>query len=167
MKKTLLFLFCMMISSFCFAKQITVQIIQHDKTTNHVEESSLVIEDELLNGFFDNGFIVSNTPAVISESETQDLSFYNIGIGDAYEGGADFFVQVKLFYNEKNQSEKEQNNGKTKTRLEKIDWTIASAVTGNKIKESTISNTSSETEPEDLRVISSDLIFEIKRAIKA
>lgn len=167
MKKILLFLLSMLFSTVCFAKQITVQIIQHDKTTNQVAESSLVIEDELLNGFFDNGFIVSNTPAVVSESETQDLSFYNIGIGDAYEGGADFFVQVKLFYNEKNQSEEESIISKKKTRLEKIDWTVASAVTGNKIKESSISNYSSETEPDDLRVISSDLIFEIKRAIKA
>ena len=41
---------------------------------------------------------MSNTPASVSVSEKQDLSLYNTGLGDAYEGGADYFVQIKLFY---------------------------------------------------------------------
>ena len=80
LKKLMLFLLCISLSTVAFAKQITIQIIQHDITTDTVEESSLVVEDQLLDGFFDNGFIVSNTPASVSNSEVQDLTFFNSGI---------------------------------------------------------------------------------------
>lgn len=174
LKKSILFLACLLFSSTVFAKQITIQIIQHNIATDKVAESSLVIEDGLLDGFFDNGFIVSNTPASVSVSEKQDLSLYNTGLGDAYEGGADFFVQIKLFYDgsAQNKTGTPKKTGKKKetireTGLERVDWTVASAVTGKKIKESTMSFSDAEDNGDDLGLLSASLIFEIKRAIKA
>ena len=174
LKKSILFLACLLFSSTVFAKQITIQIIQHNIATDKVAESSLVIEDGLLDGFFDNGFIVSNTPASVSVSEKQDLSLYNTGLGDAYEGGADFFVQIKLFYDgsTQNKSGTPKKTGKKKetireSGLERVDWTVASAVTGKKIKESTMSFSDDEANGDDLGLLSANLIFEIKRAIKA
>lgn len=174
LKKSILFLACLLFSSTVFAKQITIQIIQHNIATDKVAESSLVIEDGLLDGFFDNGFIVSNTPASVSVSEKQDLSLYNTGLGDAYEGGADFFVQIKLFYDgsAQNKSGTPKKSGKKKetireSGLERVDWTVASAVTGKKIKESTMSFSDAEANGDDLGLLSANLIFEIKRAIKA
>ena len=166
LKKLMLLLFCISLSSLAFAKQITIQIIQHDITTDKVEESSLVVEDQLLDGFFDNGFIVSNTPAFVSNSDAQDLSFYNTGIGDAYEGGADYFVQIKLYYDNSYVTSSTKSTVKREIFLERVDWTIASAVTGKKIKESSLPCAKLGIK-DDLRLISDDLIFEIKKAIKA
>lgn len=171
LKKLILFLFCISLSSVAFAKQITIQIIQHDNTTDTVAEASLVVEDQLLDGFFDNGFIVSNTPASVSNSEVQDLTFFNSGIGDAYEGGADYFVQIKLYYDNSSivsaQVEKGKKSvGKREISLERVDWTVASATTGKKIKESSLPCAKLGIK-DDLRLISDDLIFEIKKAIKA
>ena len=171
LKKLMLFLLCISLSTAAFAKQITIQIIQHDITTDTVEESSLVVEDQLMDGFFDNGFIVSNTPASVSNSEVQDLTFFNSGIGDAYEGGADYFVQIKLYYDNSSVApapvEKGKKGvGKRVICLERVDWTVASATTGRTIKESTLPCAKLGIK-DDLKLISDDLIFEIKKAIKA
>ena len=47
-------LFC---GSLCFANQISFQIVQHDESLDSVSEDSMVIEDSVLNNFFDYGFI--------------------------------------------------------------------------------------------------------------
>ena len=106
-------------AQLCFARQVSFQIIQHDDRTQDVTEQSLVIEDELLNGFFETGYIVTNSPTVVSQSDEDDVVLYNKALGDAYEGSSDYFIQIKLFYN---------------NALKQIDWSIASAATGKIIK---------------------------------
>ena len=64
-----------MCANFCFAKQIQLQIVQHDDRTDTVTEDSLVIEDELLAGFFETGYIITNSPAVVSSSASDDVTW--------------------------------------------------------------------------------------------
>ncbi|MBP5602778.1 MAG: hypothetical protein J6X78_08625 [Treponema sp.] len=135
----------------CFAKQISIQIVQHDERTDKVTESSLVIEDELLNGFFETGYIITNSPTVVSQSDNDDMLLYNKALGDAYEGSSDYFVQIKLYY---------------KNSLKTVDWTIASVATGRTIKESSFEN-SSTTDEKGLRKVSSQLVSEITKIIKS
>ena len=104
-KRSILIAITLFAASFCFAKQITLQIVQHDELSDKVFESSMVVEDELLNGFFDNGFIVTNSPASVSASSLQDVNLFNTGIGDAYEGSSEYFLQIKLYYNAAQSSE--------------------------------------------------------------
>ena len=84
--------------SFCFANQISFQIVQHDESLDCVSEDSMIIEDSVLNNFFEYGYIVTNSDAAISESKAQDEKLYKIGQGDAFNGFSDYFIQIRLYY---------------------------------------------------------------------
>ena len=138
-------------AQLCFARQVSFQIIQHDDRTQDVTEQSLVIEDELLNGFFETGYIVTNSPTVVSQSDEDDVVLYNKALGDAYEGSSDYFIQIKLFYN---------------NALKQIDWSIASAATGKIIKKSSIKGSVVTDDEKGMKKISSKLISEIFDTLK-
>ena len=150
-RKLLLIAGLLLCAQFCFAKQVSFQIIQHDDKTQNVTEQSLVLEDEMLNSFFETGYIVTNSPTVVSESAENDVILYNKALGDAYEGSSDYFIQVKLFYN---------------NSLKQIDWSIASVATGNKIKESSITGSVTAADEKGMKKISSRLMSEIYDILK-
>lgn len=150
-RKLLLIAGLLLCAQFCFAKQVSFQIIQHDDKTQNVTEQSLVLEDEMLNSFFETGYIVTNSPTVVSESAENDVILYNKALGDAYEGSSDYFIQVKLFYN---------------NSLKQIDWSIASVATGNKIKESSITGSVTAADEKGMKKISSKLMSEIYDILK-
>lgn len=150
-RKLLLIAGLLLCAQFCFAKQVSFQIIQHDDKTQNVTEQSLVLEDEMLNSFFETGYIVTNSPTVVSESDENDVILYNKALGDAYEGSSDYFIQVKLFYN---------------NSLKQIDWSIASVATGNKIKESSIKGSVTAADEKGMKKISSRLMSEIYDILK-
>ena len=58
--------------TLCFANQISFQIVQHDDTLDSVSEDSMIIEDSVLNNFFEFGYIVTNSDAAVSDSTAQD-----------------------------------------------------------------------------------------------
>ena len=97
-RKYILIAGLLLCAQVCFARQVSFQIIQHDERTEKVTEQSLVIEDELLSGFFESGYIVTNSPTVVSNSDANDIVLYNKALGDAYEGSSDYFIQIKLIY---------------------------------------------------------------------
>ena len=139
-------------ANFCFAKQIQLQIVQHDDRTDSVSEDSLVIEDELLNGFFETGYIITNSPAAVSASASDDLILFNKAMGDAWEGSSDYFVQIKLYYT---------------NSLHTIDWSVASVTTGKTIKESKFESSVRPLDEKGLRNVSSRLITEISKILKS
>ena len=151
--KHLFLILCLFLcAQFCFAKQISFQIVQHDQRTDKVTEDSLILEDELLNGFFETGYIITNSPTVVSNSADDDQVLYNKALGDAWEGCSDFFIQIKLNY---------------KNNLSTVDWTLASVSTGRTIKESSLENAVVVTDYKSLRKLSSQLISEITKIIKS
>ncbi len=161
MKKSLSILVLMLCTVCCFAKQISIQIVQHDNCSEEVTEQSLVIEDNLLNGLFDEGYIVTNSPAEISTSENQDATFLKKGIGEAFEGYSDLFIQVKIYYATEDPSKP------SKSYIEKVDWLLASAKTGVTIQDNTIKNEIGKSKLDELNTLSFNLLSEIKKAIKA
>ena len=72
-RKYILIAGLLLCAQVCFARQVSFQIIQHDERTEKVTEQSLVIEDELLSGFFESGYIVTNSPTVVSNSDANDI----------------------------------------------------------------------------------------------
>ncbi len=158
--KILIFTFLFLIgSAWCSARQVSFQIVQHDGTSE-VSEQSLTIEDEIMNHFFDYGYIVTNSDAQVSSSDKQDENLFNTGIGEAIDGFSDYFVQIKLFYNKAGQKGENPD-------LTKIDWTLASAKTGEKIRKNSITNFKLEHKKDDMKNISSALAAEINTALKA
>lgn len=143
----------------CFASQISFQVIQHDAGIDSVVESSLVIEDEVLNGFFNKGYIVTNSPTEVSASKNQDETLWKTGIGEAFEGFSDYFIQIKLFY--------VVSEDKRNRNISNIDWTIAAANTGIVIKENSIENKLNINKKDDLRKLTLNLVSQIDKALKA
>ena len=151
-KQIILIACVFMCANFCFAKQIQLQIVQHDDKTDTVSESSLVIEDELLAGFFETGYIITNSPAVVSSSASDDVIYFNKAMGDAFEGSSDYFVQIKLYYS---------------TSLHTVNWSVASVATGKTIKESTFESAVKPMDAKGLKNVSSKLVSEISKALKS
>lgn len=149
-------------SSFCFANQISFQIVQHDDSLDSVSEDSMTIEDSVLNNFFEYGFIVTNSDAAISDSTAQDERLYKIGQGDAFTGFSDYFIQIKLYYERTEQTLTKNSD------LYKIDFSITSVKTGKKIADKSINDIKIDrTKKNNLTKVSSDLVNEINKALKA
>ena len=146
--------------ALCFANQISFQIVQHDDSLDSVSEDSMVIEDSVLNNFFEYGFIVTNSDAAISESQAQDEKLYKIGQGDAFNGFSDYFVQIRLYY------ERTEQTLANTSDLYEIDFSITSVKSGKKIADRSIKNIKVDrTKKNNLVKISSDLVNEINQQI--
>ena len=149
-------------TSLCFANQISFQIVQHDDSLDSVSEDSMVIEDSVLNNFFEYGFIVTNSDAAISESLAQDERLYKIGQGDAFNGYSDYFVQIKLYY------ERTAETLSASADLYQINFSITSVKSGAKIVDKTLKDLKFDrTKKNNLVKISSELVSEISKALKA
>ena len=161
-KRIVIFSALLLSAALCFANQISFQIVQHDDSADNVTEDSMIIEDSVLNTFFEYGYIVTNSDAAISDSESQDERLYKIGSGDAFNGFSDYFIQIKLYY------ERTEQTLSTSSDLYKIDFTIASVKNGVKIAEKSLENLKVDrTKKNNLVKISSELVNQINKALKA
>ena len=148
--------------SLCFGNQISFQIVQHDAALDSVSEDSMVIEDSVLNNFFEYGYIVTNSDAAISESEAQDEQLYKVGQGDAFNGYSDYFIQIKLYY------ERTEETLVNTSDLCGIDFSITSVKSGKKIAAKSMKNIKIDrSKKNNLVKISSDLVNEISKALRA
>ena len=158
-----LFILTVLLASgaLCFANQISFQIVQHDESLDSVSEDSMVIEDSVLNNFFEYGFIVTNSDAAISESKAQDEKLYKIGQGDAFNGFSDYFVQIRLYY------ERTEQTLVNTSDLYEIDFSITSVKSGKKIADRSMKNIKIDrTKKNNLVKISADLVNEISKALR-
>lgn len=158
-KKILTVLFVMICSSFAFARQICFQVVQHDESSDVVTEQSLVIEDQVLNSFFEKGFIVTNSPSVTSQSESQDESLFKTGLGDAFYGYSDYFIQIKVFYEPRVGTLTDLAN------IKKIDWSVTEAKTGIKIVDETMADIKPVNKKTDMNRVTSNLTVEINKVL--
>lgn len=146
-------------SACCFARQVSFQIVQHDDRTDKVTEQSYVVEDELLNDFFEYGYIVTNSDAAISDSEEQDQALLCTGIQEAIDGYSDYFIQIKLYY--------EMIGGSQLVCLRKIDWVITNVVNGKTVTSKTFKIEKEYLTNDDLIRLSNQLSVDINKSLKA
>ena len=142
-----------LLASNCFAEQISFQVVQHDKRFKEITDEVLSVEDELLTRFFEKGFIVTNSPAVISESKNQTDLLWSKGLGEAFEGSSDFFVQVNIYLEEIEESEIKKD-----VIINRVDWILANAINGETIESGSLKKVNN---------ISNDIISKINNVIKA
>ena len=142
-----------LLASNCFAEQISFQVVQHDKRFKEVTDEVLSVEDELLTRFFEKGFIVTNSPAVISESKNQTDLLWSKGLGEALEGSSDFFVQVNIYLEEIEESEIKKD-----VIINRVDWILANTLNGETIESGSLKKVNN---------ISNDIISKINNVIKA
>ena len=114
------------------------------------------IYDRVAIGFFENGYIVTNSPAMTSDSKGSDEKCFSIGMNDAFNGYSDYFVQIKLYYDGE------------KSDLSKVNWTLYSVSTGEKLEDSFINEfVMTKENKKDLHIVALQLISKIKEAINA
>ena len=142
-----------LLASNCFSEQISFQVVQHDKRFKEITDEVLSVEDELLTRFFEKGFIVTNSPAVISESKNQTDLLWSKGLGEAFEGSSDFFVQVNIYLEEIEESEIKKD-----VIINRVDWILANALNGETIESGSLKKVNN---------ISNDIISKINNVIKA
>ena len=146
-----------------FAKSLSFQILQKNDSLNNVCESALAVEDEILNYFFENGYIVSNIPAVVSKNDAQDLKLYNDAYNEAVSGTVDEFCFIKLYF-----IGDEKANGKVSLgNMKKISWKLVSVKTGNILEESSseIKAGISQNEAANVRNFASEFALHIQKVI--
>lgn len=148
----------LILSEFCFCQQISFQIVQHDSSSDDVTEQAFIIEDELVEMFFENGFIVTNSPTVSSSSESQDETLWKNGLKDAKDGFSDYFIQIKLYFSKKNKDD-------GKSVFNKAEWTLVSAKNGKELKKNIVKAPKSIDINEDLYLLTENIFNEIKKAI--
>ncbi|MGP1458977.1 MAG: hypothetical protein ACTTKL_06680 [Treponema sp.] len=109
------------------AGSLAFQIVQHGGGFSEVAESSLIIEDEVMNTLFDAGFIVSNIPAALSSSQKDDERLFLDGKDEAQANSFDTFVSIHLFF--KNQAVLDGKKAKL-SNMSEISWKIAGVKSG-------------------------------------
>lgn len=102
MKKIMAILFLFSFLTFNVgAETVSFIVIETGLSGEGKNQHSLLWENELLDIFFDSGFIVSNAPVTRFEtkpeqSKMQDFIIKNTN--EAEESGADYFIAVQLDY---------------------------------------------------------------------
>lgn len=162
-KKFTVFCVIAIFSTEVFAKQISFQIVQRNKNLEKVCEESLVVEDSFLTGFFDKGFIVTNSTAAVSSSKKVDEELWYSGLNEAYNGASDYFAQVIVHVSEENS---ELNNFSGKPVVEKIEWSLCDVQKGEKIISDLVLNVKSANSENDLGMVSYKIVAKITDAIK-
>ena len=104
----------------CFASALSIQVVQHSKLDSKVFETTRVIENSLLDFFFENGCIVSNSPIATSQfDEKKDENLFYKGSDDAYYGSIRYFVMV---YVDLDTSESTNPDSVSLSHIQKISW---------------------------------------------
>ena len=132
MKKISLVLCAAIFGTVCsWATELSFQVVQHNDALDTVSEETLVIEDQILDYFFNLGDIVTNEPAVAAvPADAENL--WRTAYAFAVTGGADYFVELRLFYSGKASRDPAHIS---LNDLERVQWTIADVKTGKKIAE--------------------------------
>lgn len=150
--------------TYGFCGSLSFQIIQKDESLTNVCESALVIEDEILNYFFEQGYIVSNVPAAVSKDDAEDKKFYTDGYNEAVDGSLDQFCQIKLYFT----GGEQENQRITIGTMKKITWKIVSLRTGKVLEESSseVDKKITQDEEANVRQFAADFAMHLQKVIK-
>lgn len=113
-----------------YASAISFQIVQHDSSQDKIRNSTYEIEEALMDYFFDAGFIVTNSPTVMSTSPDDDVAAYKKSMNDALDGDCDVFVNVIAEYDIDKSSAPELD---LLSNIKEIRWEIYNVITGEMI----------------------------------
>ncbi len=157
-----LVMFAAITSGFCGS--LSFQILQKDESLSDVCESALVIEDEILNYFFEHGYIVSNVPAAVSKNDEEDRKFYTDAYNEAVDGTVDQLCIIKLYFN----GGERENLKPSVGTMQKISWKIVSVRTGKVLEESSsaVKEEITQTENANVRDFAIDFAMHLQKVIR-
>lgn len=121
-KNPLVWWFCLL---FCLvalpagATTISIQIVQMDDVHGDVTDSSLLIEESIMDFMFSQGYIVSNSPIISDKEKAQNGMI--LSLDDAINGGADYLAYITVYFNRKKSTASELN---LLSNIELAQWSI-------------------------------------------
>lgn len=103
MKKNFLTFLLLGAVAFLNAKSFSLQIIQKNTGGENVFDASYIVEQAIMDYFFDRGTIVSNNSVIVSDNDSaKEKSQLHRSFVDAQEGGMNFFIKLFLNYSLEN-----------------------------------------------------------------
>lgn len=89
------------------ATTISVQVVQMDDSNEDVTDSSLIIEESIMDYMFSQGYIVSNSPIIYSKEKAKNGMI--VSLEDAINGSADYLAYVTVYFDRNNSPAGEAN----------------------------------------------------------
>lgn len=89
------------------ATTISIQIVQMDDSYVDVSDSSLIIEESIMDFMFSQGYIVSNSPVVYSKDKARNAM--KLSLEDAISGSADYLAYITVYFDRSNSPVPEGN----------------------------------------------------------
>lgn len=118
-----IFLILLLTGNLVSAKSFSLQVIQKNGAENIVYNASYLVEQTIMDYFFENAYIVSNSPVIIekkNESITEELQK---SFDAAQEGYLDYIIEATIFYNLANSNNPEEA---LISNIDKIEWKLFS-----------------------------------------
>ena len=121
MKKNIIFfgLLIFVCINLTYAKSISLQIIQTNGSQSVVFDASYLIEQSIMDYFFDCSYIVSNSPVIIDKKIEKIDPSLQIYFVHAKEGLLDYFVEVYVHYDLVDSNNPEEA---LMRNIKKVDW---------------------------------------------
>ena len=89
------------------ATTISIQIVQMDDAHDDVTDSSLIVEESIMDFMFSQGYIVSNSPVIYDKTKAQNGMI--MSLEDAINGSADYLAYITVYFDRKQSSAAELN----------------------------------------------------------
>ena len=83
---------------YAHASVVSIQVIQHDSVDKNLHSTSFLIEDTLMDYFFNAGCIASSMPATISPDSKSDYKKEKQALLGAEEGFCNYLIMVYADY---------------------------------------------------------------------
>lgn len=121
-KKPLMWGLCLL---FCLvalplgATTISIQIVQMDEAHGDVTDSSLLIEESIMDFMFSQGYIVFNSPVIYNKEKAQNGMI--ISLEDAINGSADYLAYITIYFDRKKSTAAEAN---LLSNIELAQWSL-------------------------------------------
>ena len=81
-----------------FAKSISVQVIQNLPGQEKVWDATRVFEQGVIDYYFFEGNIVSNSPIWINSTESKNRGALGAALIENYDGGMEYLVRFEIFF---------------------------------------------------------------------
>ncbi len=131
MKKRLLSVFLLTTAltlSQAMASSLSIQVVQQYDAQKEPCAISYLIEQSVIDFFFDAGHVVSNSPVRVVEDATKDTAALKTALKDTLEGGMDYLVSITVHYAVDH--ELADSDPMLLQYIKNVDWTIYSSASG-------------------------------------
>ena len=105
------------------AKSFSLQVIQKNGAENIVYNASYLVEQTIMDYFFENAYIVSNSPVIIEKKNESITAELQKSFDAAQEGCLDYIIEATIFYNLENSNNPEEA---LISNIDKIEWKVFS-----------------------------------------